>query len=106
VGFLTVHSSFLLSSADDEVSFIEIFIFKMIRGDNGKIENVGVRNFSAKQMREADRIHANGETVFAIPGASKIPHAEENVKAMRFTLTQEEMEMIDNISKEILKWSK
>ncbi|GGD86505.1 aldo/keto reductase [Paenibacillus nasutitermitis] len=36
-------------------------------------------------------IHAHGETVFAIPGASKPHHAQENVNAMRFTLSQEEI---------------
>lgn len=48
-------------------------------------------------------IHAHGETVFAIPGASKVHHAQENVKAMRFTLKSEEIEMIDQVSKEVLK---
>ncbi|PWV99726.1 aryl-alcohol dehydrogenase-like predicted oxidoreductase [Paenibacillus cellulosilyticus] len=36
-------------------------------------------------------IHANGETVFAIPGASKPHHAEELAGAMRFKLTSEEL---------------
>lgn len=61
---------------------------------------------SASQVALNWLIHANGETVFAIPGASKVHHAEENIKAMRFTLTAEEIEMIDHISKEVLKPSK
>jgi aryl-alcohol dehydrogenase-like predicted oxidoreductase len=43
-------------------------------------------------------IHAHGETVFAIPGASKIQHAEQNVKAMRFQLTADEIEEISKVS--------
>ncbi|KRE99871.1 aldo/keto reductase [Paenibacillus sp. Soil766] len=47
-------------------------------------------------------IHANGETVFAIPGASKTHHAEENVKAMQFTLTKEELKQISDVSNRVL----
>ena len=46
-------------------------------------------------------IHAHGETVFAIPGASKVHHAEENVKAMRFVLSASEMSRIDEVSRQI-----
>ncbi|NHN31382.1 aldo/keto reductase [Paenibacillus sp. S3N08] len=48
-------------------------------------------------------IHANGETVFAIPGASKVHHAEENVKAMKFSLTDSEIDHISMISHQVLK---
>jgi len=44
-------------------------------------------------------IHAHGDTVFAIPGASKIHHAEQNVKAMRFKLTIDEINEISEASK-------
>jgi aryl-alcohol dehydrogenase-like predicted oxidoreductase len=44
-------------------------------------------------------IHAHGETVFAIPGASKIHHAEQNVKAMRFKLTADEINEISEVSR-------
>lgn len=44
-------------------------------------------------------IHAHGETVFAIPGASKIHHAEQNVKAMRFRLTADELSEINEVSR-------
>ncbi|UKS27161.1 aldo/keto reductase [Paenibacillus sp. HWE-109] len=48
-------------------------------------------------------IHAHGPTVFAIPGASKVHHAEENVKAMQFTLTEDELQQVDAVSKQILR---
>ncbi|NEW08958.1 aldo/keto reductase [Paenibacillus sp. SYP-B3998] len=48
-------------------------------------------------------IHANGETVFAIPGASKAHHAEENVRAMQFTLTTDELRQISDISNLVLE---
>jgi aryl-alcohol dehydrogenase-like predicted oxidoreductase len=44
-------------------------------------------------------IHANGGTVFAIPGASKVHHAEENIKAMRFTLTSSDIAGLSTFSK-------
>ncbi|MEC0231833.1 aldo/keto reductase [Paenibacillus alba] len=47
-------------------------------------------------------IHAHGDTVFAIPGASKMHHAEENVKAMQFTLSADEIQQVNNISKQVL----
>ncbi|OXM14653.1 aldo/keto reductase [Paenibacillus herberti] len=43
-------------------------------------------------------INANGNTVFAIPGATKVSHAQENVNAMRFALTKNEMDSISTIS--------
>ncbi len=47
-------------------------------------------------------INAHGETVFAIPGASRASQAEENVKAMTFRLTDSELaelsEMADRVA--------
>ncbi|MGO4548377.1 aldo/keto reductase [Paenibacillus sp. 2TAB23] len=43
-------------------------------------------------------IHAHGDTVFAIPGASKIHHAEQNVKAMHFRLSVDEIAEINEVS--------
>ncbi|WP_428842606.1 aldo/keto reductase [Paenibacillus sacheonensis] len=43
-------------------------------------------------------IHANGETVFAIPGASKPHHAEENVRAMTFALLPDELRELAELS--------
>lgn len=48
-------------------------------------------------------IHANDKTVFAIPGASKVHHAEENVKAMTFSMTTGEIDSISMISQLVLK---
>jgi len=41
----------------------------------------------------------SGETVVAIPGASKPKHAEESAGAMKIALTSDEMERIDHISR-------
>jgi diketogulonate reductase-like aldo/keto reductase len=39
-------------------------------------------------------IHAHGETVVAIPGATKESHASENAGAMKFRMTNEELELL------------
>jgi aryl-alcohol dehydrogenase-like predicted oxidoreductase len=44
-------------------------------------------------------IHFSGDTVVAIPGATKATHAAENTGAMKFSMTAEEMLQLDNISK-------
>ena len=41
----------------------------------------------------------SGEMVVAIPGASKLKHAEESAGAMKIALSSEEMERIDHISR-------
>ena len=46
-------------------------------------------------------ISYSGDTVFAIPGATKPHHAEENVKAMRFTLTEAELNDLDTLSRQV-----
>lgn len=61
---------------------------------------------SATQIALNWLIHAHGETVFAIPGASKVHHAEENVKSMRFSLTSSELQEIDAASKQVLAINK
>ncbi|MGO4369819.1 aldo/keto reductase [Paenibacillus sp. MCAF20] len=48
-------------------------------------------------------IHFNGDTVFAIPGASKAQHAEQNVKTLRFKLTIDEMHEISEVSKFVIR---
>jgi aryl-alcohol dehydrogenase-like predicted oxidoreductase len=45
-------------------------------------------------------ISYHGDTVVAIPGASKVRHAEQNVGAMIFILTDAELSKIDNLSKQ------
>jgi aryl-alcohol dehydrogenase-like predicted oxidoreductase len=44
-------------------------------------------------------INFHGDTVVAIPGATKAKHAEENPGAMRFRLSQEDMLLLDEVSK-------
>ncbi len=45
-------------------------------------------------------INFHGDTVVVIPGASKVRHAEQNVGAMSFTLSDAELARIDNLSKQ------
>ncbi|MBW4083378.1 aldo/keto reductase [Paenibacillus sp. S150] len=48
-------------------------------------------------------IHFNGETVVAIPGASKARHARENIGAMGFRLVNNELEQLNEASWSALK---
>jgi diketogulonate reductase-like aldo/keto reductase len=43
-------------------------------------------------------IHYHGNTVVAIPGATKEIHAKENAGAMSFRLSDEDMERLDKVS--------
>jgi aryl-alcohol dehydrogenase-like predicted oxidoreductase len=43
-------------------------------------------------------VNFQGETVVAIPGASKPKHAEESAGAMRLTLSEDEMKRLDELS--------
>jgi diketogulonate reductase-like aldo/keto reductase len=45
-------------------------------------------------------INYSGDTVVAIPGASKASHAEESANSMKFQLSKTEMQDIDDLSKE------
>lgn len=47
-------------------------------------------------------VNFHGETVVAIPGASKVEHAEQNAGAMKFTLSPEEMAHIDELSRQFI----
>jgi aryl-alcohol dehydrogenase-like predicted oxidoreductase len=44
-------------------------------------------------------IHFQGETVVAIPGATTPEQAKDNVGAMRFKLTQDELNYLDEVSR-------
>jgi len=46
-------------------------------------------------------IHYHGDTVVAIPGASKIHHAQENIGTLTFKLSEEDMAEIDKISRAV-----
>ncbi|MEW5742392.1 MAG: aldo/keto reductase [Myxococcota bacterium] len=41
----------------------------------------------------------HGDTVVAIPGATKVKHVEENVGAMRLTLSRQELDKLDELSR-------
>ena len=43
----------------------------------------------------------HGDTVFAIPGASKVSQAKENTKTLTFTLTKEELQSLDQIARSL-----
>ena len=60
-------------------------------------------NASPTQIALNWMIHAHGDTVFAIPGASKVHHAEENVKAMQFSMTTSEIATITAVSDQVLR---
>jgi aryl-alcohol dehydrogenase-like predicted oxidoreductase len=44
-------------------------------------------------------IHFSGDTVVAIPGATKATHAAENTGAMKFRLSPEDMHLLDEVSR-------
>jgi aryl-alcohol dehydrogenase-like predicted oxidoreductase len=46
-------------------------------------------------------IHSQGDMVVAIPGASRVEHAEENAAAMRLRLSETEMARLDQTSREL-----
>ncbi len=48
-------------------------------------------------------INFHGDTVLAIPGASKVHHVESNVGAMYFELSKDEMDRIDELSRPLNK---
>jgi len=58
------------------------------------------RGVTAAQVALNWTVNYNGDTVVAIPGASRARHAEESAGAMSFTLSAEEMERIDRISRQ------
>lgn len=45
-------------------------------------------------------IHFHGDVVVAIPGATKIRQAEDNARSMHFKLTKDELDYLDNVSKD------
>jgi aryl-alcohol dehydrogenase-like predicted oxidoreductase len=45
-------------------------------------------------------VNFQGETVLAIPGASKVGQAQESAGAMKFKLTEEEMNQLDHLTRE------
>lgn len=47
-------------------------------------------------------VNFHGDTVVAIPGASRAHHAQQHAGAMNFTLSEEEMARIDGLSRQFL----
>jgi diketogulonate reductase-like aldo/keto reductase len=45
-------------------------------------------------------INFSGETILAIPGATKIQHAQESAGAMDFKLDEGDMHTLDELSRE------
>ena len=44
-------------------------------------------------------IHFHGDAVVVIPGASRVQHAEESAGAMKFTLSDDELAQLDQITR-------
>lgn len=53
---------------------------------------------SAAQVALNWLLYAHGETVVAIPGATKLSHAQDNAGAMKFRLTEEEIGRLSELS--------
>lgn len=66
-----------------------------------KAEKYGV---SQAQIALNWLIHFHGDTVVAIPGASKPHHVEENVGALQFELSRSDLDEIDQASREAVKF--
>lgn len=66
-------------------------------------EKATVYEVSPTQIALNWLIHFHGDTVVAIPGASKVHHAKENIGALHFRLTDDDLKEIDERSKHVLK---
>lgn len=68
-----------------------------------KLEEIGGRyDATPSQVALNWLVNAQGDTVVAIPGASKVKHAVESAGAMKFRLTDDEIQQIDELSKTYL----
>lgn len=63
-------------------------------------EIAGARSVTAAQVALNWTVNYHGDTVVAIPGASRAHHAVESAGAMKFTLTDEEMARLDEVSRQ------
>ena len=57
---------------------------------------------SASQVALNWLVSHHGDTVLAIPGATKVEHARQNCLALTFRITPEEMSRIDELSKRFI----
>jgi aryl-alcohol dehydrogenase-like predicted oxidoreductase len=81
--------------------------FQMRRGLEGSRDLIPVLdeiaekyNATAAQVALNWLINFQGDTVVAIPGASKVKHAQESAGAMKFKLTEEEINRLDELSRQ------
>ena len=66
------------------------------------MEEIGARyNATPAQVALNWVIHAHGETIVTIPGATKVQQAQESAAAQRFKLTEAEMARLDELSRQI-----
>lgn len=61
-------------------------------------------NVSPTQIALNWLIHFHGETVVAIPGATKTQHAKENAGVLTFQLSDSHLHEIDKVSKEVARF--
>lgn len=67
------------------------------------LKNIGERvNAAPEQVALNWLVNRHGKTVVAIPGASKPRHAQSNARALAFQLSPEEMDRIDQASREAI----
>ncbi|MGM7683349.1 aldo/keto reductase [Cytobacillus sp. Hm23] len=58
-------------------------------------------NVSSSQIALNWLIHFHGETIVAIPGATKKHHAQENIGALTFKLSQNHLDELDMVSRDV-----
>jgi aryl-alcohol dehydrogenase-like predicted oxidoreductase len=59
----------------------------------------GIYNTTPSQIALNWLINFQGDSIVAIPGATKVKHAEENAGAMKLRLSQEDMTLLDEVSR-------
>jgi aryl-alcohol dehydrogenase-like predicted oxidoreductase len=63
------------------------------------LEDIGARyNATPAQIAVNWLVNYQGDTVVAIPGASKVHHAKQNAEAMTFRLNDSDMALLDDLS--------
>ena len=64
------------------------------------IEIAASHNVTPAQVALKWLISLHGETVVVIPGASKVPHAEDAANAMHFKMSGDDIDRLDHLSRE------
>ena len=82
--------------------FVRVSLRRDIERSNhliAALEEIGARyNATPAQVAVNWLVNYQGDTVVAIPGASKVHHARQNAEAMAFRLTDEDMAYLDDLS--------